>query len=179
MLRIFWSLLFSIVCLPVFAGDIWIEVDTQLLTVKVKQDERTLAIFNDISIGRGGAGFKRRRGDDVTPVGHYKISWINEDSRFYRFFGFNYPSIGNARQALQQRLINKKAFQSIKNAHQNNQTPSQRTSLGGQLGIHGLGRGDQRIHHIVNWTHGCIALTNRQIDRLAQWLKVGSLVKVK
>ena len=36
--------------------------------------------MENISIGRNGAGFKQRRGDDVTPLGDYKIGWINEKS---------------------------------------------------------------------------------------------------
>ena len=179
MFRIFWILFFSYFSLPILAETVWIQVDTQLLKLEVKQGEQVLATFDDIAIGQWGAGFKRRRGDDITPLGTYKIGWINEKSHYYRFYGFNYPSIDNARRALAQKLINEEVFQDIKYAHKHDQVPSQRTPMGGQLGIHGLGRADKRIHSMVNWTHGCIALTNEQIDRLDQWLKIGTLVKVK
>lgn len=172
-------LLLATLSLPVSAEQHWVEVDTESLTLKVKRGQRTIARFDKISIGRWGAGFKRRRGDDITPIGEYKIGWINENSRFYRFFGFNYPSVANAKQALQEQLINEKVFEDIVKAHKYDQTPSQSTALGGQLGIHGLGGGDERIHRLTNWTHGCIALTNKQIDRLSRWLTIGTLVKVK
>ncbi len=179
MFKIFGVLALSFLSLTVWAEAVWIQVDTQSLTLTVKQGQQTLATFDDISIGRWGAGFKRRRGDDITPLGSYKIGWINNKSRFYRFYGFNYPSVENAREALTQGLVTEQVFQQISNAHKRGRRPSQRTALGGQLGIHGLGHGDKRIHRLTNWTHGCIALTNAQINRLDKWLKIGTLVKVK
>ena len=161
------------------AEAVWIQVDTQALTLEVKQGEQTIAVFDDISIGRWGAGFKRRRGDDITPLGTYKIGWINNKSHYHRFYGFDYPSVTNATEALAQQLISKEVFQDIEWAHKHNQIPSQGTVMGGQIGIHGLGRGDKRIHSLFNWTHGCIALTNEQIDRLHRWLTIGTVVNVK
>ena len=58
-------------------------------------------------------------------------------------------------------------------------TPPQDTPLGGQIGIHGIGNGDQDIHHNYNWTNGCIALTNEQIDQLGKWIKPGVLVNIR
>ena len=161
------------------AETVWIQVDTKSLTLEVKQGQQTLATFDNIAIGRWGAGFKLRRGDDITPMGTYKISWINEKSHYHRFYGFNYPSVTNAHRAFDEKIIGAKVLKDIKNAHKRNRIPSQRTAMGGQLGIHGLGRGDQRIHKLINWTHGCIALTNEQINRLDHWLKIGTVVKVK
>ena len=57
--------------------------------------------------------------------------------------------------------------------------PSQNTSLGGQLGIHGVGRGDMKVHESVNWTEGCIAVTNEQLQELAKWVAVGTRVVVR
>lgn len=51
--------------------------------------------------------------------------------------------------------------------------------IGGQIGIHGLGAGDKEIHKVFNWTHGCIALTNEQIDQLTRWVGKGTVVKVE
>ena len=178
----FRNLLFAILTcfsLPLMADNIWIEIDTQALTLQVKQEKHTLETFKNIAIGRNGAGVKLRKGDDITPLGSYKIGWINENSHYYRFYGFDYPSIENAETALVQGLIDDNVFQTIKSAHKNGQIPSQTTALGGQLGIHGLGNADLHIHKILNWTHGCIALTNEQIDRLHPWLKKGTLVKIK
>ncbi len=57
--------------------------------------------------------------------------------------------------------------------------PPQNTPLGGQLGIHGLGRGDLDIQRTINWTNGCVALTNHDIRRLGQWVHVGTRVIIR
>jgi len=180
MLRTF--LIVIIILLPLFAyaeEELWVHIDTEKLLLEVKLGSVTLVKFPNISIGRNGSGFKRRRGDDTTPLGRYRIAWINNKSRYHLFFGFNYPSQENALQALEQKLINKKTYSKIIKAHNNNQTPPQNTPLGGLIGIHGLGRGDKKIHETMNWTHGCIALTNEQINNLSTLIKHGTLVIVE
>ncbi len=161
------------------SGNIWLLVDTSKLTLEVKKGEETVETFQNIAIGRSGAGFKEFRGDDVTPLGTFKIGWVNRKSHYYRFYGFDYPSRENVEKALADGLISLKVYDSIVKAHDREKVPPQNTPLGGQIGIHGLGRGDIKIHKIMNWTHGCIALTNEQIDRLDRWIKKGTVVKVK
>lgn len=159
--------------------EIWLLVDTQKLVLDVKLGDITLVRFENISIGRNGAGFKRKRGDDTTPKGEYKISWFNFKSRYNIFYGFNYPSRDNARTALNEGLINQTTFKRIVKAHDNNQVPPQNTPLGGMIGIHGLGKADKKIHETMNWTHGCIALTNEQISKLDKWIEKDTIVVVK
>ncbi|MCK5829007.1 MAG: L,D-transpeptidase [Methylococcales bacterium] len=173
-------LIFTFFSSSLYADDsIWLLIDTHKLNLKVKKGTSTLAVMNNISIGRGGAGFKQYKGDDITPLGTYKISWINKKSRFRKFYGFNYPSIDNTSNAFKNNLLSSKSYTSIMNAHKKNKVPPQNTSLGGVIGIHGLGNADKKIHELVNWTHGCIAVTNQQIDILAKWLNKGMLVKIK
>jgi murein L,D-transpeptidase YafK len=161
------------------SNDVWLLIDTDALTLEVKKGGQTLERLENIAIGRNGAGFKEVRGDDVTPLGTYKIGWINEKSSFYRFFGLSYPSVDNAHAALDKGLIDPLTFETIVEAHQKHSIPPQNTPLGGQIGIHGLGRGDDKIHRTMNWTHGCIALTNRQIDRLSKWVDKEITVQIK
>jgi hypothetical protein len=49
--------------------------------------------------------------------------------------------------------------------------PPQNTPLGGFLGIHGIGRGDIRIHRAFHWTQGCVAVTNEEMNALAHWIR--------
>jgi murein L,D-transpeptidase YafK len=180
MLRIFLLLCCSFFSSVVSAGDgVWLLVDTKALTIEVKKGQQTLETLSDIAIGRGGAGFKRHQGDNVTPFGSYRIGWVGVQSTFRRFFGLTYPSAEDAQIALEQGVINKAAYNSIITAHRSNQVPPQNTALGGRIGIHGLGRADEKIHKSTNWTHGCIALTNGQIDHLSQWIDKGVVVKIK
>jgi len=159
--------------------DVWLLVDTTALKIEVKKGEKTLETINDIAIGQGGAGSKRHRGDNVTPFGSYRIGWVGEKSTFRKFFGLTYPSAEDAEKALGQGVINQGTYNSIVTAHRHHQVPPQNTPLGGRIGIHGLGRADEKIHKSMNWTHGCIALTNGQIDHLSQWIDKGTVVKIK
>lgn len=159
--------------------DVWLQIDTKAETLKIKRGLKTLAILKHIAIGRKGVGYKQTEGDDITPLGRFKIGWINQDSRFRKFFGFNYPSAQHAKKALQQGHIDLVTYNKIIHAHENNIIPPQNTKLGGQIGIHGIGDGDPSIHKMFNWTHGCIALTNRQIDYLSRWIQEGTPVEIK
>jgi murein L,D-transpeptidase YafK len=180
MFRIYLFLFCSIYSLSVIAReDIWLLVDTSALTIQVKKGEKTIETINDIAIGQAGAGLKSHRGDNITPFGSYRIGWIGERSNFRKFFGLTYPSPEDAEFALHQGTINLATYNSIITAHRYHQVPPQNTPLGGRIGIHGLGRADAKIHKTMNWTHGCIALTNGQIDHLSQWVDTGTLVKIK
>jgi len=176
----FFLLNFTFLSLAVWADDaVWILIDTKKMQLEVKKGNKMIAVMENIAIGRGGAGFKKHVGDDITPIGTYRIGWINNKSSFHRFYGFDYPSVENANEALLSGLLSKKAQTSIVNAHKENKIPPQNTAIGGRIGIHGLGNADEFIHKTMNWTQGCIALNNQQIDKLKQWIRKGTLVKVK
>jgi L,D-peptidoglycan transpeptidase YkuD (ErfK/YbiS/YcfS/YnhG family) len=160
-------------------SSIWLLVDTKAHKIEVKKGELTLETLDGIAIGRKGAGLKGHRGDDITPYGNYRVGWVGEKSKFRKFFGLTYPSKQDAEIALKRGIISESDYYSIVAAEQYNQIPPQNTPLGGQIGIHGLGAGDERVHQAFDWTHGCIALTNSQIDHLSQWLDTGTVVKIK
>jgi murein L,D-transpeptidase YafK len=77
-------------CSIVAEDAIWLLVDTQKKIIQVRQGETTLASFDKISIGRKGARYKQKSGDDITPLGNYKIAYMNDGSHFRIFFGLNY-----------------------------------------------------------------------------------------
>lgn len=165
--------------MPADSHSVWLLIDTQKMQIEVKRGEQTLAVFANIALGRSGAGFKTRRGDNVTPLGDYKIGWINDQSPFHLFYGLTYPSAENAQEAFNKGLISSSEYDAIIYAHQHGQIPPQNTALGGQVGVHGLGKGDEQIHRLMNWTQGCVALTNSQVDELDQWIVEGMRVKIK
>lgn len=180
MLRIYLLLICSFYSLCSFAyDDVWLLVDTNALKIEVKKGEQTVDIIEGIAIGQAGAGQKMHRGDNITPFGDYRIAWIGERSSFHKFFGLNYPSVKDADNARRKGLIDQFTHDDIINAHLFNQVPPQNTPLGGRIGIHGLGSASEKIHRSMNWTHGCIAMTNKQIDQLSRWVYPGTLVKIK
>lgn len=161
------------------ASEVSLIIDTQQASLTVKSGRDVVLVLDNISIGRNGAGYKSKVGDDVTPLGNYRISWVNNKSPYYRFYGFNYPSRTQAKLAFNRGLIDARTYQRIERAHDEDIVPPQNTPLGGRIGIHGLGKADERIHRMMNWTHGCIALTNDQIDLLQPWVSKGTWVLVK
>jgi murein L,D-transpeptidase YafK len=180
MLRFFLSLIISFCSLNSLASEgIWLLVDTNALKIEVKRGEQTVDIIDGIAIGQAGAGQKNHRGDNITPSGEYRIGWVGQQSTFHRFFGLNYPSVQDADNALRKGVINQYTYNNILNAHLGHQVPPQNTPLGGRIGIHGLGNASEKIHQTMNWTHGCIALTNKQIDHLSEWVDTGTLVRIK
>lgn len=174
--------LFSLSVIPnsVLADNgVWIDVDTTAHTLSVMQGDTIQAVFKNVAIGRYGTTWSKMTKDDKTPLGKFRVGWINEKSRYYRFFGLNYPNLDTAKRALDENRITEETWLSILKAKIMGKTPPQDTPLGGHIGIHGIGRGDQDIHHSYNWTNGCVALTNEQIDQLGRWIKPGVLVNIR
>ena len=157
----------------------WIVVDTTNLHLKVMHENTPQLTLENISIGRFGASQSRMKGDNQTPLGTFRISWIKPHSRFYRFFGIDYPNRELADLALAEGRISRHVWETIIDAIKAGRVPPQNTPLGGYLGIHGVGKGDRKTHSRFNWTNGCIALTNAQIDQLAPWIKPGTKVVIR
>ena len=162
----------------VAAEETWLSIDTSNATLLVKRGNRVVDKFNNISFGRDGVTERGLMGDDRTPLGTFRIAWINNHSQFHRFFGLNYPTKAHALPAYAEGLIDERTYDMIHSAIRAGRLPPQDTPLGGHVGIHGLGNADQRVHRQFNWTHGCVALTNQQIDRLSRWITKGTKVVI-
>lgn len=159
--------------------EIWVLVDTKTRSISVKQGKHTRAVYNNIAIGRNGATRDKIRGDYKTPLGIYRVGWVNPNSRFHRFYGVTYPSRVDAGRALKKGMIDRSTYQELLRADLLNQVPNQNTRLGGQIGIHGIGGADPFIHKTMNWTRGCIAVTDEQINSLGAWMKKGAVVVIR
>jgi murein L,D-transpeptidase YafK len=135
-----------------------------------------------IASGKGGKGTKRRQGDSKTPLGVYRISKFKESSRFHYFIQLDYPNLIDAWYGYKNKTIDSKDFKRIASAYKNREAPPQDTKLGGFIGIHGLGEENEKkltIHQEINWTEGCIALTNAEITDLKRFVDVGTPVIIK
>ena len=150
---------------------------SEKVTVFTKKGEKLE--FENAAFGAAGVKEKLRRGDDVTPTGKFLITHVSYQSKYHIFIGLNYPRVEDAERGLQRGVINKSMFLRIVEAHKKGLKPPQNTALGGDLGIHGIGRGSPDIHEIANWTAGCIALTNQQVRTLASVVFPGMSVEVK
>jgi murein L,D-transpeptidase YafK len=156
----------------------WLMIDTVSRTLEVVQGDQVKQIFHNISVGRNGYSFDHHEGDGRTPLGVFHVAWINPNSRFHLFFGLDYPNQNYAEEAFRRKLIDFDTYFAIRKALHRGELPPQDTPLGGHIGIHGLGHGSRFIHETTNWTQGCVALTNEQIDQLAQWVTLGTKVVI-
>lgn len=173
------ALLSGLVLLPAqAAADTWLLIDTADRSLQVMDGEQVLRRFENIAIGSNGAASRRALGDNQTPLGTFRISTIREETRYHRFFGISYPALDDARRAHAAGRISDAELASIRRAHELGLEPPSSTPLGGNIGIHGLGNGDPRVHEDFNWTDGCVALTNEQADELAHWVRLRMTVVI-
>ena len=183
---IFFTLTFNLWLLPIgttIATDNLYDIeisksDQQLL---ILEGDKTIKQYR-VAFGKGGKGTKRVLGDKKTPVGVYKIIDFKSNSKFHLFMQLDYPNLLDAWYGYKNEVISAQDFKSIATAFKTKQKPPQDTPLGGYIGIHGLGDiTEQRIliHEGFNWTEGCIALTNEQINDLRQYVSIGTKVIIK
>lgn len=160
-------------------GEIWLLVDTVAQRLDVYRDNTALVRFRNIAIGSGGTAWVRREGDHTTPLGEFRINRINRDSRFHIFLGLDYPNQGHVERAFEAGFIDSDTYGELLASRAVTGNPLQTTALGGNIGIHGIGQGDPEIHAQYNWTRGCIALTNEQIEQLARLIGIGTRVLIR
>jgi murein L,D-transpeptidase YafK len=105
------------------------------------------------------AGTKRRKGDRETPEGEYTIDAKNLQSRFHRALHISYPSAADRERA---RTLG--------------------ANPGGDIEIHGLPSKQGWLgflHRQVDWTSGCIAVTNSEIEEIYPLVPVGTPIEIK
>ncbi len=148
------------------------EPDTHRPLIVVRKQARRIQLFEDNApftldgelacwqVGLGGdpEGTKERRGDSRTPEGWYRTSdkpWSN----FYGAIAVHYPGEVDADRGLAAGLITEAQRGQIVAAVRSGKKPPQTTRLGGEILIHG-GGGES------DWTLGCIAMDNDDLDLL-------------
>ncbi len=149
-----------------------IEVWKGVREMELREGDLVLRRFR-IVLGSHPELGKRSRGDGRTPVGHYYISEKLSRSRFRRFLGINYPNLDDAEAGYAQGVISASEWAEIFLANLRRQVPPWGTALGGRVGIHGYG-GRPRLQ--MDWTEGCIAVSDEAIDFLWDRVSVGTPV---
>ena len=134
-----------------------------------------------VALGSGGRGGKIQEGDGRTPIGQYLITEVRDSQRFHLFMGINYPNIKDAKRALTNKLITRQDYRAVLDAHIFGRKPPQDLILGGAIGIHGIGTETKEkinIHQNIDWTEGCIALRNDEVDELSSYVSVGTEINI-
>jgi len=146
--------------------------------ILITKHAKTLALFDGeeevlrISVATGrNAADKQREGDLATPEGEFYICCKNPESDYHRFLGLSYPNMEDAERGLRAKMISQAEYEQIREAIQQKNCPPWKTALGGEVGLHGPSPN-------VTWTHGCIAMSVEQIERLYDLMEIGDEVVI-
>lgn len=135
--------------------------------IVVEKSKRRLSLYSGetllktypISLGQQPVGHKACEGDKRTPEGQYIIHDKNPHNGYYKNLGISYP---NKHDIAHAKAIGK--------------------APGGQIKIHGLKNGwgwIGKIHLLKDWTAGCIALTNEEVEELYRAVPIGTPIEIK
>jgi len=165
----------------VLAGQLKLVIWKSHYTLTLYKGEAPVKTYRAV-FGRGFRdGDKRKMGDKRTPEGDFYICTMNHSKRFYKFMGLSYPGLKHAETALQEQLITPAEYMMIKKALDDRQQPPWDTRLGGAVGIHGRmldGTIPPQSFTATNWTEGCIALDNEDVDEIYSVVSLGTPVTI-
>ena len=140
--------------------------------MRLRQGDSLLGEFR-VALGQQPRYGKEVRGDGRTPVGHYYVAEKNAESRFHRFLGLSYPNAEDADRGYRSGLIDATQWADIFVANLRGDVPPWGTVLGGRVGIHGYGG---RPYVPVDWTEGCIAVSDEDIEFVFDRAPIGTPV---
>jgi murein L,D-transpeptidase YafK len=135
--------------------------------VVVVKSERTLTLLSQgkvlrtyrVALGGAPVGPKEQEGDHKTPEGHYILDRRNAKSRFYKSLHVSYPDQQDRQKAAQHGV-----------------------SAGGDIMIHGLPNGFGWLgaaHRAQDWTDGCVAVTDAEIDEIWELVPDGTRIEIR
>lgn len=134
--------------------------------VLVRKADRTMSLFHDnellrtytITLGRSPLGAKQKQSDGKTPEGSYLVDGRNNASKFHRSLHISYPNQHDR-----------------EHARQGNFNP------GGDIMIHGMKNGFGwlgQLHRLFDWTDGCIAVTDSEMDEVWELVPIGTPIEI-
>ena len=115
---------------------------------------KTLIKTYSIRLGFNPIGHKEREGDGRTPEGRYFITHHNPNSAYHKSLGISYPNSKDKANAIKR-----------------NESP------GSNIFIHG-GPKNTLTHFFRDWTGGCIAVLDDEIDEIYRWVPDGTVVYI-
>lgn len=135
--------------------------------IVIEKKERRLTLLSQgqilrqykIALGGNPDGPKERQGDNKTPEGTYIIDSRNHGSRFHRSLHISYPNEKDKKRAQELGVC-----------------------PGGDIMIHGIKNGLSQVgdaHTTVDWTKGCIAVTDEEIEEIDKLVPNGTIVEIR
>jgi len=149
------------------ASNLGAQSATKVDRIVVEKSKRTLTLIDGgktvktykVALGGQPVGAKDRQGDHKTPEGIYSVDAKNQNSQFYKALRLSYPNPADRANARKLGV-----------------------STGGDVEIHGLGSKWGWLgakHRLTDWTDGCVALTNEEIDEIYPLINVGTTVEIR
>jgi murein L,D-transpeptidase YafK len=131
------------------------------------KSDRKLTLFQQgtpvaaysVALGNNPVGDKERRGDGRTPEGLYFIQARNPESKYHLSLRISYPDVADQNQAARRGV-----------------------SPGGDVMIHGLPKAFATVgalHRQQDWTEGCIAVTNDEIEEIWRSVPNGARILIR
>ncbi|MEQ8858370.1 MAG: L,D-transpeptidase family protein [Pseudomonadales bacterium] len=133
-------------------------IDKSSRTLTLVNGDRAMKTYR-VALGAAPKGPKRFEGDERTPEGVYTIDYRNDSSAFHLALRISYPNEADRMRALEAGL-----------------------DPGGQIMIHGLKNGQGWLgerHLGDDWTDGCIAVTNAEIEEIWSLVDLGTPVEIR
>jgi murein L,D-transpeptidase YafK len=112
-----------------------------------------------IALGGNPKGAKQKQGDEKTPEGRYILDYKNAHSHYYKSIHISYPNASDRKRAKKMGV-----------------------SPGGDIMIHGQKNGWEWLSFLsqrFNWTKGCIAVSNKDMDIIWKLVKVGTPIEIR
>ncbi len=133
-------------------------VDKSEMKMYLLSEGRRLKEYH-VVFGGNPEGHKQQEGDERTPEGKYVLDYKKSDSSFYKSIHISYPNEEDKAKAEKMGV-----------------------SPGGFIMIHGQKNGFGWLSWLMqrfNWTDGCIAVTNSEMDEIWQLVKVGTPIEIR
>jgi murein L,D-transpeptidase YafK len=111
-----------------------------------------------IALGDNPIGHKQQEGDEKTPEGSYILDWRNSKSAYYKSIHISYPNKNDKEQAKHLGI-----------------------PPGGDIMIHGTNKQTAWLgkwQHLRDWTNGCIAVSNEEMDEIWAMVKNGTRIEI-
>lgn len=141
---------------PVPLPDIdFIRVDKSDRTISLYAEGRLVHVIEHIQLGGAPSGAKHFEGDQRTPEGQYEIDWGNPESAYYLSLHISYPNEADRAYAA-----------------------ARGRSPGGMIMIHGQPNAMSLGRVPGDWTDGCIAVSNEEMELLWESVADGTPIEI-
>jgi murein L,D-transpeptidase YafK len=153
------------------------------LEIKVYKENRRLELWDDqkmikeykIMLGLNPIGAKMEEGDNKTPEGEYTLDLVNPQSKYHYAFHISYP---NTKQKIKALLHGKNPGSNI----MIHGYPNQLSEINYWLTkMELLTESEEKVREMLamnDWTNGCIALSNSDIDELKNMVSVPTKITI-